>query len=59
MFGFISKKKLKKDMERAKKDTLTAFREMKATHPKSAQYWQGYEDGNANVINYVLHKYCK
>lgn len=57
MFGFISKKKLAKKMKKLKEENN--LQKFKIEHPDTAQYWQGYEDGNDNVINYVLHEFCK
>ena len=57
MFGFISKKKLKKEMLRLKEEN--DLQDFKARNQSNAQYWQGYEDGNDNVLNYILHKFCK
>lgn len=57
MFVFISKKKLKKEMLRLKEEN--DLQDFKARNQSNAQYWQGYEDGNDNVLNYILHKFCK
>ena len=56
MFGLISKRKLKKDLTRMKSENN--LQEFKKSHQDTAQYWQGYEDGNDNVLNYVLYHYC-
>ncbi len=57
MLGIISKKKLKKDIELLKKENN--LQDFKMKHLTTSQYWQGYEDGNDNVLNFISGKYLK
>jgi hypothetical protein len=56
MLGLISKKRLVKEMKELK--ARNKMQENKKTNPGSAQWAQGYEDGNANCANYVIYL-CK
>lgn len=57
MFGLISKKRLASKMIELKK--ANNMQEEKKERPASAQYYQGFEDGGANICNYVVDVICK